>query len=150
MNGLEKIIFCKGYTYFKGGQMFYFYVALFGGIGALARYWISITLEVGNFAYNTLLINVFGCFFLAITIKYLATLPKFSKAFINGLGTGLIGSFTTFSTFSVQTANLILNGKYLIAMFYVLSSIVGGFLSAALGVYVSNRLIARRELKRDE
>lgn len=130
--------------------MYYLYVAFFGALGATARYWISITLESGAFPYNTLLINVTGCFLLAVIIKYLATLPKLSNALVNGLGTGLIGSFTTFSTLSVQTSNLILNGYYYTAGFYILTSLIGGFLSAGLGLYVSSKLLARRELRENE
>ena len=130
--------------------MYYLYVAIFGGLGATARYWISITRESGTFPYYTLLINVTGCFLLAVIIKYLATLPKLSNSLVNGLGTGLIGSFTTFSTFSVQTSNLILNGYYFTAGFYILTSLIGGFLSAGLGLYVSSKLLTRRELRENE
>ena len=130
--------------------MYYLYVAIFGAIGAAARYWISITLEAGLFPYNTLLINMIGCFLLAIIFRYLATFSMISKALITGLGTGLIGSFTTFSTFSIQTADLILDGKYIIAGLYIITSLVGGFLSAGFGVYISNKLIAGRELKQDD
>jgi len=127
--------------------MYYLYVSFFGALGALARYWISITIESETFPYNTLLINIIGCFLLAIVIKYLATLPKLSNSFVNGLGTGLIGSFTTFSTFSVETSYLILNEFYITATLYILISLIGGFLSAGLGFYISGKLIARRELK---
>jgi len=70
-----------------------------------------------------------------------------TNTLITGLGTGFIGSFTTFSAFSVETANLILDKNYIIAGSYTTASLVGGFLSAGLGVFISNKLIARRELK---
>jgi len=127
--------------------MYYFYVAIFGALGAATRYWISNILEAGLFPYNTLLINIIGCFLLAIIFRYLATFSIISKTLITGLGTGFMGSFTTFSAFSVQTANLILDKNYIIAGLYIVSSLVGGFLSAGLGVYVSDKLIARRELE---
>ncbi len=125
--------------------MNYLYVAIFGALGAAARYWISNILESGLFPYNTLLINIIGCFLLAVIFRYLATFSMFSNTLITGIGTGFIGSFTTFSAFSVQTASLILDKHYIIAGGYTLSSFIGGFLSAALGLYVSNKLIARRE-----
>lgn len=129
--------------------MYYLYVAIFGAMGAGARYWISITLKADLFPYNILLINIIGCFLLAVILKYLAAFSRISKTLITGLGTGLIGSFTTFSTFSIQTADLILNKNYFIAGFYIMASIIGGFLAAGLGVYISNRLIAGREPKQD-
>ena len=130
--------------------MYYLYVAIFGAIGAAARYWISITLEAGLFPYNTLLINIIGCFLMALILRYLASFSMISNTLITGLGTGLIGSFTTFSAFSVQNAGLILDGHYVTAGLYILSSLMGGFLSAGLGVYVSNKLIAEREKAQDD
>lgn len=127
-------------------MIYYIYIALFGALGATARYWLSINLESSAFPFNTLLINILGCFLLAIVTKYLANLPNFSSSLIMGLGTGLIASFTTFSTFSVETAQLILNGSYLISGVYIISSLMGGFFSASLGVYVSTKLNKRREL----
>lgn len=130
--------------------MYYLYVAIFGAIGAAARYWISVTLEAGLFPYSTLLINIIGCFLLAVILRYLASFSMISNTLITGLGTGLIGSFTTFSAFSVQNADLILDGHYITAGLYILSSLIGGFLSAGLGVYVSNKLIAEREKAQDD
>lgn len=49
------------------------------------------------------------------------------------IGTGFIGSFTTFSTFSVETIQLIQNGLVVLAVIYVLSSIVIGLLLAYVG-----------------
>ncbi|HML37162.1 MAG TPA: CrcB family protein [Bacillota bacterium] len=130
--------------------MYYLYVAIFGAIGAAARYWISITLEAGLFPYNTLLINIIGCFLMAVILRYLASFSMISNTLVTGLGTGLIGSFTTFSSFSMQNAGLILDGHYITAGLYILSSLMGGFLSAGLGVYVSNKLIAERETAQDD
>lgn len=130
--------------------MYYLYVAIFGAIGAAARYWISVTLEAGLFPYSTLLINIIGCFLLAVILRYLASFSMISNTLVTGLGTGLIGSFTTFSAFSVQNADLILDGHYITAGLYILSSLIGGFLSAGLGVYVSNKLIAEREKAQDD
>jgi CrcB protein len=130
--------------------MYYLYVAVFGALGAAARYWISTMLESGLFPYGTLLINILGCFLLAVIFRYLATFPMITNTLITGLGTGFIGSFTTFSAFSLQTANLILDKNYILAGLYITGSFIGGFLSAGLGVYVSSKLIAGREPVQDE
>jgi CrcB protein len=126
--------------------MYYLYVAIFGAFGAAARYWISSALSPEVFPYNTLIINIAGCFFLAVTVKYLTTLPNLSKNFVNGLGTGFIGSFTTFSTFSAEVVQMIVRGDAFPAACYVFASIVGGFLSAAFGFFISSRMIRRKEL----
>ncbi len=127
--------------------MYYLYVALFGALGAAARYWTSIALGAESFPFNTLLINIAGCFFLAVTVKYLTTLTKLSKNLVNGIGTGFIGSFTTFSTFSAEAAQMIFRGDLFPAACYVFASIFGGFLSAQLGFYLSGRMIRRKELR---
>jgi CrcB protein len=127
--------------------MYYLYVALFGALGAAARYWTGSVLGAGGFPFNTLFINIAGCFFLAVTVKYLTTLPNLSKHLVNGIGAGFIGSFTTFSTFSAEVAQMILRGDLLPAACYVFASIFGGFLSAQIGFYLSGRMILRKELK---
>lgn len=127
--------------------MYYLSIAIFGAIGAVSRYWLGLIIGASELPYNTLIINVIGCFLLAVVIRYLATLPKLSSHLISGLGTGLIGSFTTFSTFSAENAKLIMNGDYFTALLYTVFSIIGGFLSAGLGFVLSDRLIERRERK---
>ncbi|QIB70064.1 CrcB family protein [Aminipila butyrica] len=130
--------------------MYYIYIAIFGAIGSALRYWISITLEGNLFPYGTFLINIAGSFLLAVVVTYLSTLPGISNRLVVGLGTGLIGSFTTFSAFSVQAADFILNRHYVMGGAYVLISLLCGFLSAALGVYASNKWIVRRGLTENE
>ena len=127
--------------------MYYLYVAIFGAFGAVTRYWISSTLKAELFPYNTLLINIAGCFLLAVTVKYLTTLPNLSKNFVIGIGTGFIGSFTTFSAFSTEVVLMVTSGDKLLAACYIFASIIGGFLSAALGFYMSSRLIRRKEIR---
>ena len=142
--------------------MYYLYVAFFGVLGAMARYWISIALEAGAFPYNTLFINIIGCFLLAIVIKYLATLPMLSNHLISGLGTGLIGSFllgillsiqlgdlnqlllgtgfmggfTTFSTFQIENIALCQQKNYKTLFLYVCTSCIFCILLAILGLKI--------------
>ena len=125
--------------------MYYLYVALFGALGAMIRYAIGSAVPSGAFPAGTLLINVTGCFLLAVTVRYLTTIPKMPKNLITGIGTGFIGSFTTFSTFSVEASQLMLQGSSITATGYLVLSIVGGLFSAWLGFYFSDRLILRRE-----
>ncbi len=125
--------------------MYYLYIAIFGAFGAVTRYWISSALSPAEFPYYTLLINLIGCFLLAVALKYLTAHPKFSRDLAIGIGTGFIGSFTTFSAFSAEVSFMISRGDVFSAACYIFASIIGGFLSAALGFYVSSRMIRRRE-----
>ena len=125
--------------------MYYFYVAVFGALGAVTRYWISSSFGAEVFPCNTLLINITGCFFLAVAVKYLTTLPNLSKNFVTGVGTGFLGSFTTFSTFSTEVCLMVQRGAGFPAACYIFASIMGGFLSAGLGFYLSGRILRRKE-----
>lgn len=118
----------------------YLAVGIGGFIGAILRYgigeWIG---TVQGFPISTLLINVLGCFVLAWF--YTITLQKY---FIHphirlGAGTGLVGAFTTFSTFSVETWALIQGGLYGFAALYVAASFLLGLTSAYLGYGLARR-----------
>ncbi|MBP6491652.1 MAG: CrcB family protein [Clostridia bacterium] len=125
--------------------MNYLYVALFGALGAASRYGISISMSSETFPYNTLMINIIGCFLLAVTVRSLAALPMLSKNLVNGIGIGFIGSFTTFSAFGVEVSEMLIQGDLVLACIYAVSSVIGGFLSAGLGVYFGDCLIRRKE-----
>jgi CrcB protein len=97
--------------------MTYLWVAIGGALGSVARYGMSGFIAVltgGTFPYGTLVVNVTG----AILIGFLATLtgPE-SRFFIPASGrifmmTGICGGYTTFSTFSLETANLMRDGEW--------------------------------------
>jgi fluoride exporter len=119
-----------------------FVVGIGGIIGALLRYWIGLSfapVSQGAFPLGTFLINMIGSFFLA----WLTSVASQSKALpqwlVTGIGTGVIGAFTTFSTFSVETAHLIQGQYYKMALFYSLLSLIGGLALAYLGYEVGKR-----------
>lgn len=97
--------------------MAYLWVAIGGALGSMARYGVSGLVSAmagGVFPYGTLVVNVTG----AILIGFLATLsgPE-SRFFIPAYGrlflmTGICGGYTTFSTFSLETANLMRDGEW--------------------------------------
>ncbi len=126
-------------------MMLYVLVALFGMLGAVCRYLISVLIPNHGFPVATLLINLVGCFLLAVIMKYLARLPKFSPMLITAMGTGFVGSFTTFSTFSVESIQMIEKQWYGFAALYIVISLIGGLLASRLGFYLSDRWMARKE-----
>jgi len=112
------------------------YIAIFlgGCLGAVARYSVSLWIEdLHRFPYETLSVNLLGCFILTYFVSHPFLSSKLSRPIKVGLGTGLIGSFTTFSTFATETIDLWMNQEQLLSLLYVLTSIVGGFLFSWLG-----------------
>lgn len=112
-------------------------IAIGGAIGAVSRYFVSIWVPVSQgFPYATLLTNLVGCFLLAFLTQYLFAKTKQNPIVQLSVGTGIIGSFTTFSTFSVETIVLVEQGLMLAALVYVTLSVVLGTCLAFAGFYV--------------
>ena len=107
-------------------------VGIGGAIGACLRFFVSqiIVYEAG-FPLATFSANCIGCFLLSYLLsgKLLKNYPKIKLA----LTTGLLGSFTTFSTFSSETISLISDQLYGTAFVYVLLSAIGGLLLSFVG-----------------
>ncbi|MFL5833558.1 MAG: fluoride efflux transporter CrcB [Solirubrobacterales bacterium] len=111
-------------------------VGVLGGCGALARF--GLTLFVADrlhphFPAGTLLVNLSGAFLLGLLAG--ASVEGNARLL---LGAGLLGSYTTFSTWMVETQRIGEAGKRRIAVLNVLLSIVLGLAAAALGRYVAS------------
>ncbi len=88
-------------------------VAVGGGCGSVARFLVAREMErwLGNFLpYGTLIVNVLG----SLALGWLATVflarPEINIALRLGIAVGFLGAFTTFSTFSLESVQLMLNG----------------------------------------
>ncbi|SFA53763.1 camphor resistance protein CrcB [Parageobacillus thermantarcticus] len=129
--------------------MIYVVVGLFGIIGALLRYYLGLLVNnwwSGSFPLATLLANMIGCFALGCLNAYLPRLRNIPSYVATGLGTGLVGSFTTFSTFSVETVELLRTSHWGTALVYVFLSMCGGLLMALCGFRLGHdRLRAQNE-----
>ncbi|MFT4413454.1 fluoride efflux transporter CrcB [Bacillus sp. UMB0728] len=105
-----------------------------GFFGAICRYGLGEWVHVDNgLPLGTLLINLIGCLFLGWFLTFMSKKGKNSEQFTLIVGTGFIGSFTTFSTFSVETIQLLQEGFVVIALFYVLTSTIFGLIMVYLG-----------------
>lgn len=110
-------------------------VMLGGAIGAIMRFLVSVSFSSvqDGFPFATLFANITGCFLLGY-LTIICTLPfKNNQSIKLFLGTGLLGSFTTFSTFSYETMELMKSGQSLLVVIYLVLSIVGGLILAGLG-----------------
>ena len=93
-------------------------IAIGGGLGSISRFVIS--REMGNWLgnylpYGTLTVNVAGSLALGWFITFFIDRPELSSTLRLGLTVGFLGAFTTFSTFSYESLQLILNGEVLLA-----------------------------------
>ncbi|MGP7815864.1 fluoride efflux transporter CrcB [Niallia sp. 01092] len=110
----------------------YVYVGIGGIIGSLARYFISLIPLANSYPLNTSIINIFGSFLLAVFTVFVTERQTIRKDISTAIGTGIIGSFTTLSTFSVDTIKLLEHQHYAEACIYIATSMILG-LSAAYG-----------------
>jgi CrcB protein len=125
----------------------YLLVALGGAIGTVARYWLSgaVAQLVGEtFPWGTLLINVTGSFVIGFFAAF--TGPD-GRVFVGATGrqfvmTGICGGYTTFSAFSLQTLNLLNDGKYAYAAGYIVASVVLCLLAVWIGAVLASMLNA--------
>ena len=121
--------------------MVYFWVGIAGAIGAILRYLIGILFFTNSlFPYTTLSINLIGSFLLAWFTNSLFKRLSLSPVFTTAIGTGFVGSFTTFSTLSIETVILFEKGHLLLGILYVLLSIFGGLFMSRLGVKVGKEV----------
>jgi len=116
-----------------------FFVGLGGFFGAISRFMLGEWLHSDNgFPLGTLGVNLLGCLALGWFLAY-AQRKRLRGETVLLIGTGFLGSFTTFSTFSVETVNLLATGQNLFALIYVLLSIFVGILLAFLGFMLATK-----------
>jgi len=113
----------------------------FAFCGSLLR--LGLTSMTNHHLTTILLINVVGSFLLAFISKTLPTLIPLSEAVMAGLTVGLVGSFTTFSTFSMDVVALLQQGALGLALIYWLTSLLLGCGAAVLGFRISARVTER-------
>ena len=117
------------------------FIALGGGIGSALRYGITqLTLRYGavSLPYGTILANTIGSFCIGLLFVFftqMSNLPPTVKLFFV---TGILGGFTTFSTYNMELLTLVRTGDILSAAAYFSLNVVGGFLCCWLGFAVGN------------
>lgn len=116
--------------------MRFVWVGMGGAIGSMVRYAIGLAVDQTRFPWATLGINVSGAFVLAMFLTL--SLGHLSAAATAPVAVGVLGGFTTFSTFAWEGFMLGRNGRPEVAFVYVAVSVVGG-LVAAWGGYSLGR-----------
>ncbi len=119
------------------------YVALGGGIGALLRYqtgrwmthWLGVH-AVTTFPWATLTVNVLGSLAMGGLAGFLARHGHGGEQWRLFLGVGVLGGFTTFSSFSLEMMLLIERGQPFQALTYVLISVLAGLSALYIGLII--------------
>ena len=127
----------------------YFWIAIGGALGTVARYWLSgvVARLIGEtFPWGTLIINVVG----SLIIGFFATMTAPDGRWIVGtiprqfVMVGICGGFTTFSSFSLQTLNLMQDGEWLYAGANIVGSVIACLLAVWLGHILANHFNAMK------
>lgn len=118
-------------------------IAVGGAAGALLRYGVSVGVAAvlgRGFPFGTLVVNVLGC--LAMGVLYIVLLERMALGgeWRAALLVGLLGAFTTFSTFSMETLVLFENGEQLRAFINIAASVVLCLAATWLGVLLGRGL----------
>jgi CrcB protein len=124
------------------------YIAVGSAIGGVSRYllggFVQRVLE-STFPVGTLLINLTGSFLLGAILRYGVETPTLSPEVRAFLTIGFCGGYTTFSTFSYETAALLEDGEWARAGMYVALSVVLSLVGTFLGFALAREAIALRE-----
>lgn len=119
-------------------------VALGGGAGAVGRFHLgraALHMFGPDWPWGTLIANISGGFLMGCLVGSLANLSSGGESWRLLLGIGLLGGFTTFSAFSLETANMLMRGQVAVAFGYALLSVVAA-LVALFGGLTLTRLWA--------
>lgn len=118
-------------------------IAVGGALGSVLRFWMStwVSGQWGrDFPYGTLAVNVLGCLLMGILFVLLTERLSLAPVWRAGLLIGVLGGFTTFSAFSMETVSLIESGASLRALLNIMASVVVCVGATWVGVIAGRQL----------
>lgn len=104
-------------------------------IGGVLRYLLSQLVQtkfLSTFPFGTLTVNIIGCFLIGLVFG-LTDRGSLTQEWRLFLATGLLGGFTTFSAFSIESLGLFRDGQFFYAIAYISSSLVAGIIATYIG-----------------
>jgi CrcB protein len=105
-----------------------------GGVGAVLRVALGAALGLRMFPWATLAVNFAGCLAIGVLHEWLSSRIALSPLWRPALIGGLLGGFTTFSAFGLETWQLLQSGRVSAALLYALGSVVLGVAAVAAGI----------------
>jgi len=124
----------------KGTLQKYFYIAVGGALGALARYWVGVfvTGRMGTkFPYGTFVINMTACVIIGFSLTFLSRRAGLNPAWRYLVPVGFVGAYSTFSTYEWETLSTLRSGAFLLAALYVFSSLILGLVAVWCGIVLA-------------
>ncbi len=120
-------------------------IAAGGVIGAESRYGLEVLLPHGAdaFPWSTLLVNVSGCLLIGVLMAVLAALDSPHRWARPFLGVGVLGGYTTFSTFAVDVDRLVVEDAPALAAGYLVVTVAAGAVAVWLGAALTDRWAVR-------
>ncbi|WP_413471315.1 fluoride efflux transporter CrcB [Streptomyces noursei] len=121
-------------------------ISVGGALGAVARYGASLAwpTAAGAFPWTTLVINVLGCAVIGTFMVVIADLRSAHRLVRPFFGTGVLGGFTTFSTYVVDVQRLVERGRAGMALSYLALTVLSALAAVWAAAAVTRRLIERR------
>ncbi len=125
-------------------------IALGGGIGSLARYGMAQVLPTmpGQFPWGTFLTNVIGCALIGVLMVLITEVWSAHRLLRPFLGVGVLGGFTTFSTYAVEFRNLLRPDSVVLAFGYLAGTLLCALLAVIAGAWLTRLLTATASTKR--
>lgn len=122
-----------------------------GMVGTVVRAGLESAMPagVGQWPWTTFWINISGSFVLGLLLELLSAGEDtgWRRTLRLGVGTGVLGGYTTYSTFSVETVGLLRAGLWLPAAGYAVISVLGGIAAAMVAMLIVRRLRPHREAR---
>jgi CrcB protein len=119
-------------------------IAVGGSLGAASRWAVGEALPTpaGGFPLSTFLVNVVGSFALGVLMVLVTDVRPPSRYLRPFFGVGVLGGFTTFSTFELELRDQVVTGHALVAGAYLVASLLAGLVAVGAGI-AATRLAAR-------
>lgn len=121
-------------------------VAIGGAFGSVCRFLLSrfvqIIIPFQQLPWGIIFVNILGCFCIGILFALFSHQLLLNPLWRAGLVIGILGGFTTFSSFSLDTIHLLMRGSVMLALSNVLISLVACLSATALGVWITKIVIS--------
>ncbi|HEX3650883.1 MAG TPA: fluoride efflux transporter CrcB [Pseudonocardiaceae bacterium] len=120
-------------------------IAVGGGLGSLARYGVGRLLPTrpGEFPWGTFSINVLGCFLIGVLMVLISEVWSAHRLVRPFLGVGVLGGFTTFSTYANEARALLTPGSAVVALAYLFGTLLCALLAVLAAVWLTRAITAR-------